>query len=157
MLVILRLLPVSVMRVVCVFPVLHAVLYLLLESVHAPEHGEYAHVGVKPVGDFLQPCLGLSAVADEQVAGIYAEDILRTRLKAVRLRPGRDEQRNVRPLARDAPRKIVGRENGGDDIQPVRRRLLRLRAAAAERKHAGGYYKGDNFLHRTPLSRFMTS
>ena len=78
--------------------VLHALLVLFLERVHALEHGQDAVTALSAVKKRLEPGLGFAAVADQQIAALDAQEILRRRLVAVRLRAGRDEQHELAAL-----------------------------------------------------------
>ena len=126
--------------VVVVLVHLHPVLVLLGQRVHAVEHHNGGYLLAHAAQDLVQPRFGFAAIADEQIAVLYADDVLRRRLIAVRLGAGRDEQGHVPVVPRDLAGKVVGREHRGHDFDPaVRLRRLRLLPAGAQREAQGTY------------------
>ena len=123
---------VLVLVVVMVLMHLHPVLDLLGQRVHAVEHHNGGYLLAHVAQNLVKPRFGFAAVADEQIAVLDADDVLRRRLIAVRFGAGRDEQGHVPVVPCDLAGKVVGRENGTDDIQPLSPALRRRFAACAE-------------------------
>lgn len=109
MLVVLLVLVLVVVVVLVVLVYLHPFLDLLGQRVYTVEHYDRRYLPVHAAENLVEPRLGFAAVADKQVAALYADDVLRRRLITVRLGAGRDEQGHVPVAPRDLAGKVVGR------------------------------------------------
>ena len=132
---------------------LHPLYGFLFERVHTLEHIQHAHTFPDAAENFLEPCLGLAAVADKQVAVLNFKNVLRRRLKAVRFAPRRDKQADIRTLARYLACKVEGRKNRGNDAQSVPARLICAASARAQRERQRTQRKHQQYFFHLILPK----
>ena len=135
---------------------LHALLVLFLQRVDAIEHRKHGESSVRSVEQRVEPGLGFAAVADQQIAALDAQEVLRRGLIAVRFRAGRNEQHDLAAAAAELPRKVVSREQRRDDRETcirlsfrVRRRALRAAGGKAEEQYEREQRGEDLSFHIT--------
>ena len=153
MLVILLLMPVLLVSVMLLMLMvmgnaLHPLFGLLFQGVHAVHHDKAGNILFPARQDLLQPGLALSAVADQQVAVFYTDNVLGRGLKAVGLGAGGHQQRHIGLFPGNFPGKIIGREQSADNIQSLSPALRRAFAAGAEgERKAQDHKNNQTFLH----------
>ena len=113
-------LPQAVVFVVLVMVVVvalggHALQGLLVQSIHAVDHPQGLRRALQGGKDGLHPGVGLAAEVDEEAAVLHRQDVPGGGLVGVALRPGGQEQGDLRRLAADGAGQVIGGEAGGHD------------------------------------------
>ena len=93
----------------------HALQGLLVQGVHAVDHPQGLRRALQGGEDGLHPGVGLAAEIDEEAAVLHRQDVPGGGLVGVALRPGGQEQGDLRRLAADGAGQVIGREAGGHD------------------------------------------
>ena len=93
----------------------HALQGLLVQGVHAVDHPQSLRRALQGGEDGLHPGVGLAAEVDEEAAVLHRQDVPGGGLVGVALRPGGQEQGDLRRLAADGAGQVIGREAGGHD------------------------------------------
>ena len=124
----------------------HALHRLLLQKVHAVHHPQAFPPGLDGGEDGVHPGVGLASQIDEEVAVPDPENISRGGLIGVAFRAGGQQQGYIPVGSGSGSGEVIGRKNGGHDLQPP---VLRLRrrggASAQQRKDAE---QGKKLFHK---------
>ena len=123
--------------VVMVVPVraLHSLDIFLIERVDIVHHARNdGDVFPRRVEHTVDPVFPLAAVVEEDVGLGDRDGVERRGLEAVRLAPGREQERHIRALTDDGAGKVVIGEKRCDDLKLSVVRFFRRCSAGAERK-----------------------
>ena len=124
----------------------HALHGLLLQQVHAVHHPQAFPLGLNGGEDGVHPGVGLAPQIDEEVAVPDPEDIRRGGLVGVALCAGGQQQGHVPVGPGSGSGEVIGRKNGGHDLQPPVLRLRRRGGASAQQRQ--GAEQGKELFHK---------
>ena len=124
---------------------LHSLPGLLLQQLHAVHHPQRPALEVDVVQNGVHPVVRLAPQVHKEVAVPHCQDVRGGGLVGVALRPRGQQQRHLGQVSGGGAGEVVGREDGGYNLELLHpSRLPPRRGAARQKKSAQQRQDGDS-------------